>query len=360
MRLVPTKYIPKDAILSEALYTDDGRTLVNSGTQLTPKLVERINRNHIFSVYIKDQHSTGEIEHLVNPLLRQKGYSLVKKIFDAAGNKKPDGTPAPMPILEMMPELSRLMDDIIYEMTGFKDKQLEYIDIKNVNSYLYSSAINVALLSVLIGWEMGLNNDMISQLFMGGIFHDIGMIMLPKEVLYKKEPLTMEDKRSILYHPLKGYDYLKDKQFLSSYVRAITLGHHEHIDGSGYPNRKRGKEIHLLTQIVGLADIYDAMTSDRPYRQAVPVNEALEYIMSTANQHYDMDIIKAFIKKINPYPAGSLVKLTNGQTAVVRQVPPDMPLRPLISIIKEKKDGFEYEDVDLMENQTLIIKGIQY
>ncbi len=360
MRLIPTKCVSEGAILSEALYTDDGRVLVNAGTQLTSKLVERINQNHIYSVYIKDQHSEGEIERLVNPLLRQKGHNLVKKIFDAASNTKPDGTPAPMPIMGMMPELSSLMDDIIYEMTGFKEKQLEYIDIKNVNSYLYSSAINVALLSVLIGWEMGLNNDMICQLFMGGIFHDIGLALLPKEVLYKKEPLTMDDKRLVLYHPLKGYEYLKDKNFLSAYVRAVTLGHHEHADGSGYPNRKSGEEIHLLTQIVGIADIYDAMTSDRPYRQALPANEALEYIMSVAGKHFSMEITKAFIKKVNPYPIGSLVKLKDGQTAVVRKVPPEMPLRPLISIIKKNNYGFEYEDINLMENQTIAIGGIQY
>ncbi len=360
MRLVPTKCIPEDAVLSEALYTDDGRVLVSAGTRLTSRLVERINQNNIYSVYINDQHSKGEIERLVDPLLRQKGYNLVKKIFDAASNTKSDGTSAPIPILDMMPELSALMDDIIYEMTGFKDKQLDYIDIKNVNSYLYSSAINVALLSVLIGWEMGLNGDMIYQLFMGGIFHDIGLAMMPKGILYKKVPLTMEDKRLVLYHPLKGYDYLKDKNFLSSYVRAITLGHHEHIDGSGYPNSRSGGEIHLLTQIVGIADIYDAMTSDRPYRQALPASDVLEYIMSIADKHYSMDIVKAIIRKINPYPVGSLVKLGDGQTAVVRKASPNMPLRPLISIIKRKSDGYDYYDVNLMENHTLAIEGIQY
>ncbi len=360
MRLVPTKCIPQDAVLAEAIYTDYGRVLIGEGTKLTLRLVERINENNIYSVYIKDRHSTGEIERLVNPLLRQKGYTLVKRIFDAASNTKPDGTPAPMPILGMMPELSALMDDIIYEMTGFKEKQLEYIDIKNINSYIYSSAINVALLSILIGWELGLNNEMINQLFMGGIFHDIGMAMLPKTVTYKKEPLTLEEKKLLLYHPLKGYDYLKDKGFLSSYIRAVTLGHHEHIDGSGYPNRKSGNEIHLMTQIIGIADIYDAMTSDRPYRQALPANEALEYIMSVADKHYSIDVVKALIKKINPYPVGSLVGLTNGEIAVVRKVPSDMPLRPQISIIKNKNGGFEYEDVNLIENKTLAIKGIQY
>jgi len=82
--------------------------------------------------------------------------------------------------------------------------------------------------------------------------------------------------------------------------------------------------------------------------------------MSVADKHYSMDIIKAFIRKINPYPVGSLVKLKDGQAAVVRKVPSDMPLRPLISIIKKTSDGFEYKDVDLMENQTITIEGIQY
>jgi hypothetical protein len=82
--------------------------------------------------------------------------------------------------------------------------------------------------------------------------------------------------------------------------------------------------------------------------------------MSVAGNHYSVDIVKAFIKKINPYPVGTLVKLGSGEIAVVRKVPSDMPLRPLVSIIKKKADSFEYVDVNLMENQTFAIKGIQY
>lgn len=360
MRLVPTKCVKNGAVLAEPLYTENGTVFIKEGTQLTERLIERINQVNIFSVYIKDQHSTGELDRLVNTQLRQRGYNLVKRIFDAAGNTKPDGTPAPLPIIDLMPELGRLMEDIIYEMTGFKEKQLEYIDIKNTSSYLYSSALNVALISVLIGWELGLGPDMINELFMGGIFHDIGMAMIPKGIAYKKGPLELEEKRQILYHPVKGYDYLRDKSYLSSYVRAVTLGHHEHADGTGYPNRKSGEELHLLTQIIGISDIYDAMTSDRPYRQAIPPNEALEYLMSVAGKHYSVELVKAFIKKINPYPVGSLVKLGDGQLAVVRKVFSDMPLRPVISIIREKSGGYEYEDVDLMENHTLAIAGIHY
>jgi HD-GYP domain-containing protein (c-di-GMP phosphodiesterase class II) len=300
MRLVPTKLVLEKAILSEVLYDDSGCILVNAGAPLTSELIEKINREHIYSVYIKDQHSSSDIEPLISPKLRQNACSLVKQIFDRAGNRKPDGTHAPLPILGIMPELSKLMDDILYEMAACKDKQLEYIAVKPVNGYLHSSAVDVALLSVHVGWELGLSNEMIYQLFLGAIFHDIGMALLPKEIVYKKEALTAEDKRLILSHPLIGHEYLKDKSFLSSYVRAVVLGHHEHADGTGYPEGRKGEELHILTQIVGIADIFDAMTSDRPYRQALPSHEALEYIMSVADSHFSVDVVKAFVNKINP------------------------------------------------------------
>ncbi len=252
------------------------------------------------------------------------------------------------------------MEEIIYEMYSVKEKQLEYIDVKNVKSYLYSSAINTALLSVLIGWELGLSADLIKQLFMGAIFHDIGMAWIPDEVLYKTEPLTLEDKKYIIEHPTTGYNFLKEKRYISSYVKAISVQHHENLDGTGYPNRLKGEEIHLLSQIVGIADIYDAMTSDRPYRAALPVSDAVEYIMANAGAKYNIDIVNAFVKKINPFPVGSLVKLNTGQIAVVDEVSPNLPLRPVIRIINEFNGMYRYEKIDLLHNNKLIITGIHY
>lgn len=361
LRLVPTKLISADAELADDLYTNDGKTLLKKGSKLTPSLIERINANNIYSVYIKDVHSQAEIQRLVDPVLRLKGYELIKKIFDAVGNRKPDGTHAPLTIMSYNDELNKLMEEIIYEMTGIRDKQLEYIDIKNTKSYIYSSALNTALLSVLIGWEMGLSADFIRQLFIGGIYHDVGMMLAPDEVLYKTEALTMEDKKHIIMHPIVGHNYLKNQVFLSAYVKAIAFQHHENLDGSGYPNRISGEKIHLLSQIVGVADIYDAMTSDRPYRPALPVKDAVEYIMANAGTKYSMEVVNAFVKKINPYPEGSLVKLNNGEIAVVRSVSPEMPLRPVLDIIREVGDNsYRYERVDLLKDHHLIIEGIHF
>lgn len=361
MRLVPTKFITAGAKLADDLYTNAGKPLLKKGSVLTPRLIERINANNIFSIYIKDVHSQGEIHRLVDPTLRIKGYNLIKEIFDAVGFRKPDGTHAPKTVMKLNDDLVQLMEEILYEMTGVKDKQLEYIDVKNTKSYIYSSAFNTALLSVLIGWEIGLSADFIRQLFMGGIYHDIGMMMAPDEVLYKTEPLTMDDKKYIIMHPIVGHSYLKDQVFLSAYVKAIAYQHHENLDGSGYPNRSKDEEIHLLSQIVGLADIYDAMTSDRPYRPAISVSETVEYILGNAGSKYSIEVVNAFVKKINPYPVGSLVKLNNGKIAVIKEVPPQMPLRPLIDIIHEESSGgYKYEEVDLQVNHNLIIEKIHF
>ena len=360
MRIVPTEFIPENAILADPLYTLDGRILLKEGATLTPKLIEKINANSIFTVYIYDEHKDNTIPKLVDTTLRHQGMMLVKDIFNAAGYRNAQGEWKPKSIYEFMDPLKKLTEDILYELSQSKDAQLEAIDIKNVDNYLYSSSINTAILSVLIGWEIGLNKEMIHHLFIGAIFHDIGMALMEPGIIYKKGELTREEKLAVLMHPKKGYEYLKEQSFLSSYAKAIALQHHEHLDGTGYPNRVAKESIHQLSQIVGIADIYDAMTSDRPYRRALTAIEAIEYVMGGAQRHHDMELINIFVGKINPYPTGSLIKLNTGQVAVVDEVPKGFPLRPDIRIITGKKGAYEYEPVRLREKNSLTIADIQY
>lgn len=360
MRIVPTELVPHNAILADTLYTLDGRILLKAGAALTPRMLEKINANSIFTVYIHDEHSDHEINRMVDPHLRHQGMMLIRDIFDAAGNRNTQGEWMPKSIFEYMDALNKLTEDVLYDLNSAKDAQLEYIDIKNVDNYLYSSAFNTAILSVLIGWEAGLGNEMIRHLFVGAIFHDIGMAIMDPSITYKRGELTKEDKMEVLMHPKKGHAYLKEHAFLSAYVKAIALQHHEHLDGTGYPTRADKETIHQLSQIVGIADIYDAMTSDRPYRRALTATEATEYIMGGAGRHYDMDLVNIFVRKINPYPTGSLVKLNTGQVAVVDNVPKGFPLRPDIRIISGTKGAYKYEAMSLRENNNVTIEGLHF
>lgn len=352
MRAVPTQYVSNGTVLGEDLFTSKGIILLREGSKLTEALIKKINENQIFTVYIKDEHSNNEVIRLVEQSLRVKGVMLIKELFDQATRGKE--------ILTIHNEILKYADDVLYELSLVRNIQIEYIDIKNVSTYLYSSSLNVAIISALLAWDLEYNNDMVKQIFIGGIYHDLGIAMLPEHVINKSTELSMEEKKMILLHPVSGYNFVKERSFLTSYVRVITLQHHERINGSGYPKRISKDDINPMAQIVGIVDIYDAMTSDRPYKRSVSSKEAIEYIMGSAGTHFDHKIASAFIRKINPYPKGSLIELSDGRVAVVDEVYKNLPLRPLVRIITKNGKEYIYESLDLRNHSNLVVKQIIY
>ncbi len=356
MRAIPIEYVKSNAILGDTLYTVEGVMLAKKGAVLGDKLIEKIKQNQIFTIYIDDEHSDVEINRLLHPNMINKAMLLIKDIFQAAGFRSAGGELKSKSIMEYNSPLSTLVDDMIDEIFRVKDNPLEYINIKSVENYLYMSSLNCGILSALIAMDLGYNREMIKNIFMAGIYHDIGMALIPKEVFSKKESLTLDEKMLIINHPKIGHEFLKDKNFLSAYVKQATYQHHERLNGTGYPNRTSGEEISIISQIIGITDVFDAMISDRPYSRATSPSEAVEYLMACAGTSFDSELISIFTKKINPYPPGSLVELTTGQVAVVESVPTGFPLRPKLSLITGKEGNYRYEIVDLMEDQTLVIK----
>lgn len=351
MRAIPIKYVKPGSILGESLYTAKGNALVKKGAKLTEKLLTSIESNKIFTIYIKDIHSDVEVNRLLEQSFRVKGVMLIKDLFTLASTHRS--------INDCHDKLLAYSNDVLYELKSSRHHAIEYVDVKNVDAYMYSSAINVALLSALIAWDLEYNDDMVKQIFLGAIYHDIGIALLSGDIVNKVGSLSRDEKLQILNHPNGGYNFIKDKTFLSAYIKQITLHHHECLDGSGYPNRTKGDGISFIAQIVGVADIYDAITSDRPYKRAAPPSEALEYILGTASK-YHPKIIDAFIKRINPYPRGSIVKLSDGSVAVVDEVEAAMPLRPQIRIITKVDDGYDYKHIDLKNHNNLVIENIVY
>ena len=140
----------------------------------------------------------------------------------------------------------------------------------------------------------------------------------------------------------------------------IALYHHEKVDGSGYPKKIKLDQIPLSARIVALADVYDALTSDRPYRAALPANEAIEFLLGHANQQLDEMLVKSFIKLIIPYPVGTLVKLSNGDIGIVERLYENFPLRPVVKVIKQLATTVEMVEIDLMKEQNIVIEGVQY
>lgn len=348
MRAVPTSYIKGDVTLAENIYTKEGAVLLKNGATVNAKHIKRINEIGIFTIYINDAYSPDiDIDRIVDINMRVRGVNLLKEIYEKIKAGKNIGSD--------FPRIYALFDNVYDEILGAKDRQINYIDIKSVDNYTYGHALNVAILSTILGIECGVRLPQLKSLFVGAALLDVGMMLIPEETYHRNEGMSEEQTLMLQKHVQKGYDYLKNISEADAYVRNIALGHHERHDGSGYPLGSAGANINLLSRIVGICDVYDAMTSDRVYKSAVPPSEAIEFLMGSADRAFDLDLTEKFCKKINPYPEGSLVKLDTGAIAVIRKVVPDLPLRPLISIIHNVGPKLVFEDIDLYEKRNLVI-----
>lgn len=200
--------------------------------------------------------------------------------------------------------LKSMVDDIVGKITVNPNAIINMLDLKAFNDYTYYHSVNVAVLSIVVGVSLGLNKNELYKLGLGALLHDIGKVFIPKEILEKKSKLDDEEFEQIQQHSLKGSNYLKEKWDIPIESTIAILNHHEKYDGSGYPLKLKSKKISLFGRIVAVADVFDALTSNRPYRVTFSPSDAMEYIMGGSGTQFDPKIVSAFAKSIVPYPEG--------------------------------------------------------
>ncbi|MCX7024552.1 MAG: HD-GYP domain-containing protein [Spirochaetes bacterium] len=219
--------------------------------------------------------------------------------------------------------------------------------------------INSAILSVVMGLSLKLPPYKLSHLATGALLHDTGMLRLPDSIVRKKGDLTGEEVQKIHAHPLLSYRIITKELFYPEDVGIIGLQHHERWDGEGYPRRTAGPEIDVLSRIVSTADAFEAMVSEKPYRNSIIGYQAMKNLLSDNGRRFDPEILKAFIRSMGIYPIGSLVLLNNAAIARVLETHAESPLRPKLRIIVDEF-GKNYKDedgdmVDLAAEKTLFI-----
>ena len=253
-----------------------------------------------------------------------------------------------------------LFSTMMEELLSKKNILVNLVDIKSMDNYTYQHSVNVAVLSLILGLRLKLNRIELQDLCIGALVHDIGKILTPKSILLKEDTLTESELEIMRQHTTKGFDYIKNIPEVTAMSRAIALQHHERYDGSGYPEGRKGEKIHKFGRIVAIADVYDALTSDRPYRRALSPSEALEYIMAGGASQFDYEMVKTFAQVIVPYPEGTLVALSTGEYAVVEEVFQNYPLRPKVKIIKSDIPDRINAVVNLIEALDIVIKDYVY
>ncbi|MEC1525644.1 HD-GYP domain-containing protein [Neobacillus niacini] len=166
--------------------------------------------------------------------------------------------------------------------------------------YTANHSEKVARYSLMIAEEMGLSKKQKEDIYIGGLLHDIGKIGVPESILFKQSGLTDEEFEKIKMHPVIGFKILKDIPFFrENGILDMILFHHERIDGNGYPKGLKGNEIPLVARIMAVADSYDAMTSNRIYREGRTREYAISEITKNIGIRYDYDVVNAFLKTLN-------------------------------------------------------------
>lgn len=254
-------------------------------------------------------------------------------------------------------KVDNIADDIINDIandTSFLGNQM--IALQNYDDYTYKHCLRVSMLAASVCGELGLSDEETKEVVVAGLLHDIGKSNIDHDIIIKPGKLTDKEFDEIKRHPHIGYNILKNSGEYNANIMSGVLFHQEKFDGSGYPTGLVGEKIPLIARILTVCDVFDALTSNRPYRKPWSVAETEEYMLGGCDQHFDIEVTKAFLRAFNPYPIGTMVQLSDGRHGLVIRHNENV-LRPVVRIMGK----FSGEELDLMNDfrfLTISVTGI--
>jgi HD-GYP domain-containing protein (c-di-GMP phosphodiesterase class II) len=226
-------------------------------------------------------------------------------------------------------------------------------------SDLVEHSLNVAVLSAKLGSLLNYPHQDLLRLTSTALIHNVGMLFIPYEIINKQDPLTSEEKRAIQKHSELGASILRNWDKDYSAIADLVYQVHERENGKGYPQGLVGNEIHTDAKIIGISDVYVAMSGPRVYREAFLPFDAMQAIIQTMESQFDPGLVRALLQALSIFPVGSLVRLSSGEICRVAAANPERPMRPVIEIIFDSRDKSidPPKTMDLTEHPHLHIKG---
>jgi putative nucleotidyltransferase with HDIG domain len=252
-----------------------------------------------------------------------------------------------------------LVEEINQSITRNPEAFLNLARLKTKDDYTYMHSIAVCALMIALGKQLGLNDDDLKDAGLAGLLHDVGKMMIDEAVLNKPGKLSDEEFNIIKEHPRKGWELLKDSPEITAVALDVCLHHHERVDGTGYPDRISGENLTLYSRMGAVCDVYDALTSNRCYKNGWEPAETIRKMAEWRNGHFDELVFQAFVKTIGIYPSGTLVRLKSGRLAIVIEQTEKSLLTPVVKSFFSTKSNepFLPELIDLSKSQESIVSA---
>ncbi len=346
MRLVSLSMLNQEMTLAKSIYYRDCLVL-KEGTSDLERYSKSLERLGIEYVYIEDTKSDGiEIPDVISEETRQMCKQVLRQTTEDFAAKT---------VIDIQ-EFSVALNSIIDEILANPDTQISLSDIGAADEYTFTHSVSTTVYSLIIASKLGYTRSMLEKLGTGALLHDIGKILLDSRIVNKVGKLDELEYEHVKKHTVLGYEALKKCVNLTELSRIISLYHHERMDGKGYPTGTPAAELHEFTRIVAIADVYDALVSDRCYRSKWSANQAVNYLVEHAETQFDLKLVSVLIKQIAIYPNGSMVRLSDNTIGIVKEQNKNFPLRPIVRIVTDEwgRDITPYE-VDLMQTLSVTI-----
>lgn len=351
--------------LGKSVYTAEGKILLNAGVSLSQYYIKNLIKKNIPAVYIDDELSKDiDIDDVIDYEVKVQAISNIKNIFEKASESVFSGRSDTIGFVsyEHYKDVRNIIFSIMGNVKKNKNSLFNIIEVMSTDLSVYTHSVNVAILSVLTGMSMKLNDQQLTDLGIGAMMHDIGKVRISDALLNKSDPLTPAEFDEIKKHSSEGYFMVKDNSTISSIVKNIILFHHERLDGSGYPLGIGEDRINKYIRIVSMADIFDAMVTKKAYRKSIPGYKAIEHLQSKLGTELDKDVFSHFIKNVALYPKGTGVVLNTGEKGIVIDVEENNPTRPTVRVIYAASGDLYpgFKVVNLMKELTLFVEDTCY
>jgi len=352
MRRIPIYALQPGMKVARPVWGPEGQVLLQRDMILTRRYITQLKNLGLGFLYIDDGLlGNHDVADVVRDETRVQAVQRVRNLVSAVETPNPASH-----VLLRTQQAQKTVHDIIGDLLSERKLMVNLVDIRLEDDYLFNHSVNVCILSLITGINMGMNKSQLTQLGVGAMMHDVGKGVMPHNILYKDSSLTPSEFEIMKTHTSKGAELLH----AMSDGQVVALEHHERYDGQGYPHGKSGSQINVHAQVAAICDVYDAVTSSRIYRKAYPPHEAIELISASGNQSFRLELVHKFLENIAAYPTGTIVELADKRVGIVIETPPKQSRYPRVKLLfdEEKQPIKRYTVVSTLDAPSFNVRRV--